>query len=123
MSIGAFSISLNVADINVSAAFYEKLGFKPIGGDIDQLWLILQNENVTVGLFQGMFQGNLLTFNPGWDNNAQPLSTFKDIRTLKTEYLSKGIEVSDEGDISDSGPSSFTMTDPDGNVILIDQHV
>ena len=123
MSIGAFSLSLNVKDIHASKDFYEKLGFTVFGGDINQLWLIMQNNDVTIGLFQGMFEGNLMTFNPGWSNKAELLDDFKDIRTLKKDYVSKGIKVLDEGEANEHGPSSFTMTDPDGNVILIDQHV
>lgn len=123
MSIGAFSLSLNVKDIQASKTFYEKIGFTVFGGNIEQLWLIMQNEDVTIGLFQGMFEGNLMTFNPGWDGNAQLVPDFKDIRVLKQDYLDKGIDVIDDGEANEHGPSSFTMTDPDGNVILIDQHV
>jgi catechol 2,3-dioxygenase-like lactoylglutathione lyase family enzyme len=123
MELGAFSISLTVKDINASKAFYEKLGFKDFGGDISQNWLILKNGNCVIGLFQGMFEKNLLTFNPGWDNNAQKLDTFVDVRELQRQLKAQGIELLSEADESTTGPASFTLMDPDGNPILFDQHV
>ncbi len=123
MSIGAFSISLTVKDIKASKAFYEKLGFKPFHGDLTENWIILKNEDCVIGLFQGMFEKNILTFNPGWDNNAEPLESFKDIRALQEELREKGIKFQSEVDVESEGPGSFFIEDPDGNQILIDQHV
>lgn len=123
MELGAFSISLTVKDINASKAFYEKLGFEDFGGDISQNWLILKNGNCVIGLFQGMFEKNLLTFNPGWDNNARKLDTFSDVRELQRQLKAQGIELLSEADESTSGPASFMLMDPDGNPILFDQHV
>lgn len=123
MELGAFSISLAVKDIHASQAFYEKLGFSEFGGDIDQNWLIMKNGSVVIGLFQGMFEENILTFNPGWNQDAQPLESFTDIRVLQQQLRAKGIEFVSEADQDSTGPASFTLMDPDGNPILIDQHV
>ncbi|NJN20205.1 MAG: VOC family protein [Leptolyngbya sp. RL_3_1] len=123
MELGAFSVSLAVKDIEKSKAFYEKLGFTVFGGDLSQNWLILKNGDHCIGLFQGMFEGNLLTFNPGWDQNAQALDAFTDIRELHQALKAQGVDMADESVNSDRGPASFTVVDPDGNAILIDQHV
>ena len=123
MELGAFSVSLAVKDIHASVEFYGKLGFTVFGGDITQNWIILRNGDVTIGLFQGMFEGNILTFNPGWSADATPLEHFTDIRELQKSVKSAGIEVADEADESGSGPASFMVVDPDGNSILFDQHV
>ncbi len=123
MQLGAFSISLAVKDIHASKDFYEKLGFKVFMGDITQNWLILKNDDHVIGLFQGMFERNLLTFNPGWDSNAQPLDAFTDIRELQRQLKAQGVELMSEVDESTTGPGSFMMIDPDGNPILVDQHV
>ncbi|MGP9040041.1 VOC family protein [Cytobacillus kochii] len=122
MKLGAFSISLNVKDIHRSKAFYEDLGFKTLGGDINQNWLILKNEQTVIGLFQGMFEKNALTFNPGWDNNAENLGDFTDVRELQKELKEKGVKLIQEADESTEGPAFITLEDPDGNPILIDQH-
>lgn len=121
MELGAFSISLSVADIHKSFDFYTKLGFKQIGGEIDQNWLILKNGDHIIGLFEGMFEKNSLTFNPGWNQDAQSSDPFTDIRQIKSNLESQGITVQGEID-SDSGPASIILEDPDGNPILIDQH-
>jgi len=123
MELGAFSISLTVKDIKASKAFYEKLGFKDFGGDIAQNWLILKNGECVIGLFQGMFDKNMLTFNPGWDGNAQSLDTFTDVRELQKQLKAQGVELMTEADESTAGPASFVVMDPDGNPILVDQHV
>lgn len=123
MDLGNFSISLAVKDIKVSNAFYEKLGFTVLMGDITQNWLILKNGDHVIGLFQGMFEKNILTFNPGWDSNARQLDTFTDVRELQRQLKAKGIEFQSEADESTTGPASFVLLDPDGNPILIDQHV
>jgi catechol 2,3-dioxygenase-like lactoylglutathione lyase family enzyme len=124
MELGAFSISLAVKDIEASRAFYEKLGFEPAGiGDAAQGWLILRNGDVTIGLFQGMFERNILTFNPGWTSEAQPLATFTDVRELQRMAKERGLVPVTEADESTSGPASFVLVDPDGNPVLIDQHV
>ena len=123
MRLGAFSISLSVKDIEASRQFYGKLGFEVIGGDQAQGWLILRNaDEVTLGLFQGMFEGNLLTFNPGWDSDAQPLDAFDDVRAIQRHLKANGIALTSQADESTHGPASITLTDPDGNAILIDQH-
>ena len=122
MELGAFSISLAVKDIKASKAFYEKLGFTEFGGDITQNWLILKNGEHVIGLFQGMFEQNLLTFNPGWDQNAQPLETFTDVRELQRQLKAQGVEIVTEADESTTGPAHFVLVDPDGNTILVDQH-
>jgi len=123
MELGAFSISLAVKDIAASKAFYEKFGFKVFGGDISQNWLILKNGDHVIGLFQGMFEKNILTFNPGWDSNAQKLDTFTDVRDLERQLKAQGVELVSEADESTTGPASFIAVDPDGNPILVDQHV
>ena len=123
MELGAFSISLSVADIGLSEDFYTALGFEPVGGDSSQGWLILRNGDHTIGLFQGMFPRNMLTFNPGWDKQANPLAEFTDIRELQQALKERGLELSQEVDERGSGPASLMLTDPDGNPVLIDQHV
>ena len=123
MELGAFSISLTVKDIETSRAFYEKLGFKIFGGDVSQNWLIMKNGNHVIGLFQGMFEKNILTFNPGWNNNAQALKSFTDVRELQRQLKAQGVEFEREADESATGPASFIVVDPDGNPILVDQHV
>jgi len=123
MELGAFSISLAVLDIEDSRTFYEKLGFKVFGGDVSQNWLILKNGEHTIGLFQGMFEKNTLTFNPGWDSNARKLDAFSDIRDLQRHLKGQGVEFLSEADESTTGPASFVIVDPDGNPILVDQHV
>ena len=123
LMLGAFSVSLNTKDIQSSASFYEKLGFEVFGGDISRNWLIMKNGNCTIGLFEGMFEKNTLTFNPGWDENAAEIDSFTDIRDLQRELKAKGIEIQNEVDESSSGPGFFEIVDPDGNPILFDQHV
>ncbi len=123
MQLGAFSVSLAVKDIRKSRAFYEKLGFGAFHGDQDQGWLIMKNGDVVIGLFQGMFDRNILTFNPGWDQSAQELDAFSDIRELQRQLKTQGMQFVAETDESTSGPASFVLTDPDGNPILFDQHV
>jgi catechol 2,3-dioxygenase-like lactoylglutathione lyase family enzyme len=123
MKLGTFSISLTVKDIKASKNFYEKLGFKVFGGDITQNWLILKNGDAVIGLFQGMFEKNILTFNPGWDSNARELDEYTDVRELQRRLKEQGVEIIEEADESTSGPASFTLMDPDGNPILVDQHV
>jgi catechol 2,3-dioxygenase-like lactoylglutathione lyase family enzyme len=123
MKLGAFSISLAVKDINESKAFYEKLGFEAFGGDIAQNWLILRNGQTVVGLFQGMFENNILTFNPGWNQQAETLDDFTDVRELQAKVEKSGIEITTRADTSTKGPASFVIVDPDGNPILVDQHV
>ncbi len=122
MNLGAFSVSLNVKDIQASKHFYEKLGFQSFGGDISQNWLIMKNGSTVIGLFQGMFEKNILTFNPGWDENAENLEVFTDIRTLQKQLKENGVNFLSEADESSEGPTSFTIEDPDGNPILVDQH-
>ena len=121
--LGAFSVSLAVKDLEVSRSFYEKLGFSVFAGDASENWLILKNGETVIGLFQGMFDKNILTFNPGWDQNAQKLATFTDVRDLQRRLKARGLELQSEADESGSGPASFTVIDPDGNPILVDQHV
>ena len=123
MELGAFSVSLNVKDIEVSKSFYEKLGFQVFAGDAAQNWLIMKNGDHIIGLFQGMFEKNMLTFNPGWDQNANMLDSFTDIRYLQRELKTQGLDLESEADESTTGPASFIIIDPDGNPILIDQHV
>lgn len=123
MNLGAFSISLAVNDIRASKAFYEKLGFKVFAGDISQNWLILKNGDHAIGLFQGMFDRNTLTFNPGWNSNAQKLDSFTDVRELQRQLKAQDVEIVSEADEHTSGPASFMVMDPDGNPILVDQHV
>ncbi|MCZ6672827.1 MAG: VOC family protein [Verrucomicrobia bacterium] len=123
MDLGAFSISLAVKDIEASRKFYQKLGFEAFGGDASQNWLILKNGDHVIGLFQGMFEKNTLTFNPGWDNNASELDTYTDVRELQRHLKDQGVELISEADESTSGPASFIAEDPDGNPILVDQHI
>ena len=123
MKLGAFSISLAVKDLAASRAFYEKLGFAVIGGEADQNWLILQNGDATVGLFQGMFENNILTFNPGWDARANRLEEFTDVREIQRQLKEHGLALAGEVDESTTGPANLTLIDPDGNPVLIDQHV
>jgi lactoylglutathione lyase len=123
MELGAFSISLAVKDIAASRAFYEKFGFKAFGGDASQNWLILRNRDHVIGIFQGMFERNSLTFNPGWDQNAQALKTFTDVRELQRQLMAQGVELLAEADENTTGPASFIAVDPDGNPILVDQHL
>ena len=123
MELGAFSVSLAVKDLEASRAFYEKFGFTAFAGEASQGWLILKNGDHTIGLFQGMFDKNILTFNPGWDSNANRLESFTDIRELQRQLKAQGVELVSEADESTTGPASFTALDPDGNPILVDQHV
>ena len=124
MDLGAFSVSLSVKNIEASKVFYSHLGFDVIGGNQSQGWLILRNvSGHTIGLFQGMFEGNILTFNPGWDQQNQPLESFTDIRELQKQLKAAEVALTSEADGSTSGPASFTLIDPDGNAILVDQHV
>jgi lactoylglutathione lyase len=122
MELGNFSVSLTVKDLAASKAFYEKFGFKQFGGD-GKKWLILKNGSCVIGLFQGMFEKNILTFNPGWDNNAQKLPAFTDVRELQRQLKAQGVKLINEADESTTGPASFIAVDPDGNPILFDQHV
>jgi catechol 2,3-dioxygenase-like lactoylglutathione lyase family enzyme len=123
IQLGNFSVSLTVKDIQASIDFYQKLGFKQVGGNPKQRWLILQNETATIGLFQGMFDKNTLTFNPGWDRNHKTLDKFDDVRDIQKELASRGIEIATKADESTDGPAFLAINDPDGNPILIDQHV
>ena len=123
MELGAFSISLAVKDLEASRKFYEKFGFTVFGGDPSQNWLILKNGDHAIGLFQGMFEKNILTFNPGWDSNAQKLSTFTDVRDLQRKLKAQGVMLMNEADENTTGPGSFIAVDPDGNPIMVDQHV
>jgi lactoylglutathione lyase len=123
MQLGAFSVSLAVKDLAASRAFYEKLGFTRFAGDPAQHWLILKNGAHVIGLFQGMFERNILTFNPGWDQDAQPVASFTDVRDLQRALKAKGVSFATECDESGSGPASFVVVDPDGNPVLVDQHV
>ncbi|HKO61089.1 MAG TPA: VOC family protein [Pyrinomonadaceae bacterium] len=123
MQLGNFSVSLAVKDIEVSKVFYEKLGFTVFGGDQSQNWLIMKNGDTNIGLFQGMFENNILTFNPGWDSSAQPVRDFTDVRELQRQLKANGVEMLSEADESTAGPGSFMIADPDGNTILFDQHV
>ena len=122
MHLGNFSVSLTVKDIEASRQFYEKLGFGAVMGDASKGWLILKNDAVVLGLFKGMFEKNTLTFNPGWDGNAQPLEQFTDIRELQRRLKAQGVVLAAEADESTKGPASFMVFDPDGNPILFDQH-
>ena len=123
MRLGNFSVSLAVKDIAASRAFYEKLGFKTMGGDQAQNWLILQNDTSTIGLFQGMFEKNMLTFNPGWDRSANTLPEFDDVREIQRHLKSQGVSLKSEADEASTGPASLIVVDPDGNPILLDQHI
>lgn len=122
-SLGAFSVSLAVKDLAASKAFYAKLGFEPIGGNEEHNYLILQNGNATIGLFQGMFEKNILTFNPGWDSQCAELEQFDDVRALQRKLKADGLELEREADESTTGAASFVVVDPDGNPVLVDQHV
>ncbi len=123
MKLGAFSVSLAVKDIHKSKAFYEALGFETFHGDIDQGWLIMSNEDKKIGLFQGMFEDNILTFNPGWDGEAKTVEDFDDVRDIQNRLQAAGVELIRTCDPETTGPASITLLDPDGNAILIDQHV
>jgi catechol 2,3-dioxygenase-like lactoylglutathione lyase family enzyme len=123
MELGTFSLSLAVKDIEASKSFYQNLGFQIFGGDQAQNWLILKNGDCTIGLFQGMFENNILTFNPGWDKNANLLQSFTDVREIQRELKAQGLKIEQEVDESTTGPASFIIVDPDGNPILFDQHV
>ncbi len=123
MKLGAFSVSLAVKDLAASKSFYEKLGFQKFAGDEAQNYLIMKNEDKLLGLFQGMFEQNILTFNPGWDQDAGALDEFDDVRAIQKSLKEKGVQLHSEAEESGSGPASFTLFDPDGNVILVDQHV
>ena len=123
MQLGAFSVSLTVEDLEASKAFYEKLGFTVFGGEMEHNWLIMKNADYVIGLFQGMFERNILTFNPGWDQNATTLDEFTDVRELQKELKAQGLTLEVEADESTTGPASFIVIDPDGNPILFDQHV
>lgn len=123
MELGTFSVSLSVKDIEKSKVFYQKLGFDVVGGEQSQHWLILRNGDHTIGLFQGMFEGNIMTFNPGWDKNCKTLSSFTDIRELLKTFEAQGVDIIQKSITGESGPSSLSLKDPDGNSILIDQHV
>ena len=123
MQLGAFSISLAVKDLAASRAFYEKFGFEALGGDPAENWLILKNGDTVIGLFQGMFEHNMLTFNPGWNQSAQPVESFTDVRELQRQLKEQGVALSPEADETTTGPGYFMAVDPDGNPILVDQHV
>jgi len=123
MELGAFSISLAVKDVEASKGFYEKFGFKVFVGDASQNWLIMKNGDHAIGLFQGMFEKNILTFNPGWDSSAQKLASFTDVRDLQRQLKAQAVQLQQEADESTTGPASFLAVDPDGNPILVDQHV
>ena len=122
MRLGAFSISLSVKDLGDSKRFYEQLGFSAFGGDEAQNWLVMKNGDHLIGLFQGMFEGNMLTFNPGWNQNAENIDPYDDVRAIQTQLNSEGVEVIYEADENGKGPASIMLSDPDGNQILIDQH-
>jgi len=122
MELGAFSVSLAVQDLKRSREFYQKLGFEEVGGDLTQNWLILRNGDCTIGLFQGMFEKNILTFNPGWDSQANDLDSFTDVRSLQAQLKAEGLDLVSEADPDSTGPASLSLLDPDGNPILIDQH-
>ena len=123
MDLGAFSVSLAVKDLAASKAFYEKFGFKSFAGTAEQNWLILKNGDHVIGLFQGMVEKNILTFNPGWDQNAQKVDSFTDVRELQRQLKAQGVELMQQADESTTGPASLMAVDPDGNPILVDQHV
>lgn len=122
IALGAFSLSLNVKDLSVSRSFYEKLGFTVFGGSMQQRYLIMKNGNALIGLFQGMFEGNILTFNPGWDEQARNMDNYEDIRGIQQKLKARGLELITEADEKTKGPSSLMLKDPDGNLILLDQH-
>lgn len=122
MKLGAFSISLSVKDLAISKAFYEELGFEQLAGSMEMNYLIMKNENSLIGLFQGMFEGNILTFNPGWDESGQNIESFDDVRSIQQHLKTKDITLVSEADETTNGPASLMVNDPDGNLILIDQH-
>lgn len=123
MELGAFSVSLAVQDIEASRSFYEKLGFTTMGGDQSQGWLILKNGSTVIGLFQGMFEENILTFNPGWGQDASPLASYTDVREIQKSLDARGVEITTRADPDGTGPAHIVLLDPDGNVIMLDQHV
>lgn len=123
MELGAFSVSLAVQDLEASRTFYEKLGFEAVAGEPSENWQILRNGSCIIGIFQGMFEKNILTFNPGWDSRGQDLETFIDVRDLQRQFKAEGLQLEVEADENSTGPASFVLTDPDGNPILVDQHV
>jgi lactoylglutathione lyase len=123
MDLGNFSVSLTVKDIKASKAFYEKLDFKEVGGKLEQNWIVLQNGNAKIGLFQGMFDKNLLTFNPGWSQEKENLKDFQDVREIQRTLKARGLKMATEADETTQGPAHFVVTDPDGNTLLFDQHV
>ena len=123
MKLGAFSVSLSVQNLEASKSFYETMGFSIFAGAIESNYLIMKNESTLIGLFQGMFENNILTFNPGWDQNANTLDDYNDVREIQSHLKSKGVTFASEIDAGDSGPASFVVLDPDGNAILIDQHI
>lgn len=123
MELGAFSISLAVKDLDASREFYEKLGFEAFAGDAAEHWLIMKNGGSVIGLFQGMFEQNIITFNPGWDQNAQELASFTDVRDIQRQLRTRGVQFEQEANEDTAGPGSFVVLDPDGNPILVDQHV
>lgn len=123
MKLGAFSISLNVKHLEISKQFYENIGFKVFAGEINKKYLIMKNENALIGLFQGMFQNNILTFNPGWDENANKIEAFDDVREIQKHLKTKSIKLENEADPNSTGPASIILIDPDGNTILFDQHI
>jgi catechol 2,3-dioxygenase-like lactoylglutathione lyase family enzyme len=123
MELGTFSVSLAVKDIEASKLFYEKLGFAVFAGDQSKNWLIMKNGSHAIGLFQGMFDKNILTFNPGWNSDARPLEKFTDVRELQRQLKERGVELVSEADVTSTGPASLVIVDPDGNTILLDQHV
>lgn len=122
MKLGAFSISLSVKDLQTSKDFYEKLGFGVLAGSIEQHYLIMKNDNALIGLFQGMFEQNILTFNPGWDEDGKNTDIFDDVRAIQQDLKSKGVAISPEADEASTGPAGIMLSDPDGNIVLIDQH-
>lgn len=123
VQLGNFSVSLSVKDIEVSKAFYEKLGFRQVAGELEQRWVILQSGSTKIGLFQGLFERNSLTFNPGWDSDGEPLTDFQDVRELQRILKQRGLELQAEADEASDGPAYLALVDPDGNPILVDQHV
>jgi predicted enzyme related to lactoylglutathione lyase len=123
LELGNFSVSLAVKDIKASMAFYQKLDFKQVGGNVEQNWVVLQNGTARIGLFQGMFEKNILTFNPGWAKNKETLTDFQDVRELQRALKARGLTIAPEADLTTKGPAYFEVTDPDGNTLLVDQHV
>ena len=123
LELGNFSVSLAVKEIKASMAFYQKLDFKQVGGKLEQNWVVLQNGTARIGLFQGMFDKNILTFNPGWTKDKKTLTDFQDVRELQRALKARGLTIATEADVTTKGPAYFKVTDPDGNTLLIDQHV